>query len=89
MNYLLKQYQPRQLLFVDGWIGKGAILDELRQAVEAYEGVSPDLAVAADPANVTALWYARGHSDTELLPELYCVRTGEPDCFAGGYHRSE
>ena len=47
MNYLLKQYQPRQLLFVDGWIGKGAILDELRQAVEAYEGVSPELAAVS------------------------------------------
>ncbi len=31
MKYLLKRYQPAQLLFVDGWIGKGAILDELRQ----------------------------------------------------------
>lgn len=75
MNYLLKQYQPRQLLFVDGWIGKGAILDELRQAVEAYEGVSPELAVAADPANVTALC---GTHEDILIPSscLNCTVSG-------------
>ncbi len=75
MNYLLKQYQPRQLLFVDGWIGKGAILDELRQAVEAYEGVSPELAVAADPANVTALC---GPHEDILIPSscLNCTVSG-------------
>ena len=75
MNYLIKQYQPRQLLFVDGWIGKGAILDELRQAVEAYEGVSPELAVAADPANVTALC---GTHEDILIPSscLNCTVSG-------------
>lgn len=75
MNYLLKQYQPRQLLFVDGWIGKGAILDELRQAVEAYGGVSPELAVAADPANVTALC---GTHEDILIPSscLNCTVSG-------------
>ena len=55
MQYLLGKYSPRQLLFVDGWIGKGAIQGELRKAVQAYEGVSPEIAVAADPANVTEL----------------------------------
>ncbi len=55
MNYLLKQYKPKQLLFVDGWIGKGAILNELRKNIAEYEGVSDDIAVLADPANVTEL----------------------------------
>ena len=55
MKHLLKKYKPEQLLFVDGWIGKGAILNELRKDLEAYEGVSPELAVIADPANVTEL----------------------------------
>ena len=31
MKYLLQRYQPGQLLFVDGWIGKGAISDELKK----------------------------------------------------------
>ncbi len=55
MQYLLKKYKPQQLLFVDGWIGKGAILNELKKDMAAYEGVSADIAVIADPANVTEL----------------------------------
>ena len=55
MQYLLKRYQPKQLLFVDGWIGKGAILNELKRDMTAYQGVSSELAVLADPANVTEL----------------------------------
>ena len=55
MKFLLGKYRPEQLLFVDGWIGKGAILNELKKDIEAYEGVSSDIAVIADPANVTEL----------------------------------
>ena len=55
MKYLLDRYRPEQLLFVDGWIGKGAILGELKKELKRYEGVSPELAVAADPANMTGL----------------------------------
>ncbi len=55
MRYLLDRYLPGQLLFVDGWIGKGAILKELEKAVEAYSHVSPEIAVVADPAGVTEL----------------------------------
>lgn len=75
MKYLLKRYQPAQLLFVDGWIGKGAILDELRQDVKAYEGVSPEIAVVADPANVTALC---GTHEDILIPSscLNCTVSG-------------
>ena len=75
MKYLLKQYQPRQLLFVDGWIGKGAILEELRQDVKAYEGVSPEIAVVADPANVTSLC---GTHEDILIPSscLNCTVSG-------------
>ena len=55
MKYLLDRYEPEQLLFIDGWIGKGAILNELKKDIAAYEGVSSDIAVVADPANVTEL----------------------------------
>lgn len=55
MKYLTECYRPEQILFVDGWIGKGAILGELKQAVSGYPGVSPELAVVADPANMTKL----------------------------------
>lgn len=55
MKYLLNRHNPGQLLFVDGWIGKGAILNELEKDVAVYEGVSSEIAVVADPANVTKL----------------------------------
>ena len=55
MKFLLGKYRPEQLLFVDGWIGKGAILNELKKDIEAYKGVSSDIAGIADPANVTEL----------------------------------
>lgn len=65
MKYLLSKYKPDQLLFVDGWIGKGAILNELKKDISAYEGVSADIAVVADPANVTELC---GTHDDILIP---------------------
>ena len=65
MQYLLDKYKPEQLLFVDGWIGKGAILNELKKDIAVYEGVSDDIAVLADPANVTELC---GTHDDILIP---------------------
>lgn len=53
--HILKLHRPEDVLFVDGWIGKGAILTELEKSVKPFPGLSPELAVLADPANVTAL----------------------------------
>ncbi len=55
MQYLLERHAPEQILFLDGWIGKGAIYRELKKELAAYPGVSPDIAVIADPANITEL----------------------------------
>lgn len=55
MKYLLARHNPTQLLFVDGWIGKGAIYNELKKDIALYDGVSPEIAVLADPANITEL----------------------------------
>lgn len=75
MKYLLDRYEPQQLLFVDGWIGKGAILRELEKDIAMYEGVSPEIAVIADPANVTELC---GTHDDILIPSscLNCTVSG-------------
>ena len=75
MKFLLQHYQPQQLLFVDGWIGKGAILKELKKELAAYPGVSTDIAVAADPANVTELC---GTHEDLLIPSscLNCTVSG-------------
>ncbi|MCI8426721.1 MAG: cysteine protease StiP family protein [Lachnospira sp.] len=75
MRYLLKQYHPQQLLFVDGWIGKGAIFNELKNAIKGYSQVSSDIAVVADPANITGLC---GTHEDILIPSscLNCTISG-------------
>lgn len=75
MQYLLNLYQPEQLVFVDGWIGKGAILKELKKELAAYPGVSQEIAVVADPANVTR--FCGTHEDL-LIPSscLNCTVSG-------------
>lgn len=55
VRYLLERHRAEDLLFVDGWIGKGAILSELEKETAAFLGVSPELAVLADPAGMTEL----------------------------------
>ncbi len=55
MHYLLDKYRADRIQFVDGWIGKGAIYRELAKEMENYPGVSPILAVLADPAGITPL----------------------------------
>lgn len=52
MGYILAHHRPETVQFVDGWTGKGAIQRELDQAMGAYPGVSPGLAVLSDPAFV-------------------------------------
>ncbi len=75
MRYLLSRYAPEQLRFVDGWTGKGAIYRELQKELAAYPGVSPDLAVLSDPANLTPL--CGTHMDL-LIPSscLNCTVSG-------------
>lgn len=75
MKFLLRRYQPQNLLFVDGWIGKGAILKELQKELAAYPGVSDEIAVVADPANVTDLC---GTHEDILIPSscLNCTVSG-------------
>ena len=55
MKYMLERHKAEQLMFVDGWIGKGAILTELQKDIAPYSGVSSEIAVVADPANVTEI----------------------------------
>lgn len=75
MKYMLAKHTPETLLFVDGWIGKGAILGELQKEVARYDGVSSDIAVLADPANVTDLC---GTHEDILIPSscLNCTVSG-------------
>ncbi len=51
LRYLAERYNPADVVFVDGWTGKGAIAVELAQAIEQARSIgafSPELAVLAD-----------------------------------------
>lgn len=55
IHYILDRHQTKSVRFVDGWIGKGAIQRELKQALKPYPELNPTLAVLSDPANITDL----------------------------------
>ena len=65
LDYIIEKHGAKRILFVDGWIGKGAILGELKKELADYPEVSSDIAVIADPANVTELC---GTHDDILIP---------------------
>ncbi|MFG3257799.1 phosphoribosyltransferase [Streptomyces sp. NPDC048172] len=51
LRYLAAHHDPADVVFVDGWTGKGAITRELAEAVEEFPGFDPELAVLADPGS--------------------------------------
>ncbi len=55
LRYIIDRHGAENIQFVDGWVGKGAIFNELKEALSDFEGVSYELAVLADPANITDL----------------------------------
>ncbi len=65
VDYILKRHPSESLQFIDGWIGKGAILGQLREALKDYPRLSPELGVLSDPAGLTDL--CGSHEDI-LIP---------------------
>lgn len=67
MNYILSKHNAKDIVFVDGWVGKGAINRALAEAVAKLnvEDLSPELAVLSDPAYETKLC---GTRDDFLIP---------------------
>lgn len=56
MRYILERHTPAEIVFVDGWTGKGAITRELvASLMDSDMGVEPFLAVVADPAGCASL----------------------------------
>lgn len=55
MKYILERHKAEAIQFIDGWTGKGAILNTLEKELTDFSNVSPELAVLADPANITTL----------------------------------
>jgi hypothetical protein len=67
MNYIISKHNANDIVFVDGWIGKGAINHVLADAVSKLNitDLSPELAVLSDPAFETNLY---GTRDDFLIP---------------------
>lgn len=75
MKYVLSKHTAQNLIFVDGWIGKGAILEELKKELVDFPEVDAEIAVLADPANLTELC---GTHEDILIPSscLNCTVCG-------------
>lgn len=55
LSYIIKRHSVSEIQFIDGWSGKGAIINALKQALVGYDGISPELALLSDPANLSEL----------------------------------
>ncbi|MGZ9930767.1 phosphoribosyltransferase [Streptomyces sp. NC-S4] len=51
LRWLAAHHDPADIVFVDGWTGKGAITRELREALAGFEGFNPEIVVLADPGS--------------------------------------
>lgn len=74
LRYLAAQHEPTDVMFVDGWTGKGAIVRELAAAVDRVNlslglppagGFGTDLAVLADPGHCVEIF---GTREDYLIP---------------------
>jgi hypothetical protein len=64
LDSITSRHDPRDVVFVDGWTGKGAIVTELDSALDTYEAdggprLPRDLAVVADPGHCATLFGTR------------------------------
>ncbi|MEW1831729.1 phosphoribosyltransferase [Streptomyces sp. NPDC088196] len=65
LRWLAAHHDPADVVFVDGWTGKGAITRELTDAVREFEesdgitGFDPEIAVLADPGSCVKTYGTR------------------------------
>ncbi len=70
LRWLAAHHDPADVVFVDGWTGKGAIVRELTAALDEHAGATghrfdPELAVLADPGHCVRTY---GTRDDFLIP---------------------
>ncbi|EYT80863.1 phosphoribosyltransferase, partial [Streptomyces sp. Tu 6176] len=71
LRWLAAHHDPADVVFVDGWTGKGAITRELADAIARFEeqggapGFDPEIAVLADPGACVRTY---GTRDDFLIP---------------------
>ncbi|WP_406335798.1 phosphoribosyltransferase [Streptomyces zaomyceticus] len=65
LRWIAAHHEPADVVFVDGWTGKGAITRELADAVKEFEategitGFDPEIAVLADPGSCVRTYGTR------------------------------
>ncbi|MER5981573.1 phosphoribosyltransferase [Streptomyces sp. NPDC001787] len=59
LRWLAAHHDPADVVFVDGWTGKGAITRELAAALAGFEGFDPEIAVLADPGGCVRTYGTR------------------------------
>ncbi|MFJ8779312.1 phosphoribosyltransferase [Streptomyces sp. NPDC102476] len=65
LRWLAAHHDPADVVFVDGWTGKGAITRELTEAIKQFEaeggsaGFDPEIAVLADPGSCVKTYGTR------------------------------
>ncbi|MEU7114977.1 phosphoribosyltransferase domain-containing protein [Streptomyces sp. NPDC046182] len=65
LRWLAAHHDPADVVFVDGWTGKGAITRELAEAIKEFEraegitGFDPEIAVLADPGSCVRTYGTR------------------------------
>ncbi|QDY80862.1 phosphoribosyltransferase [Streptomyces qinzhouensis] len=59
LRWLRDHHDPADVVFVDGWTGKGAITRELAAAIGEFEGFDPRIAVLADPGSCVSTYGTR------------------------------
>ncbi|MGW0777116.1 phosphoribosyltransferase [Streptomyces sp. NPDC002835] len=59
LRWLAEHHDPADVVFVDGWTGKGAITRELADALREFPGFDPEIAVLADPGGCVRTYGTR------------------------------
>lgn len=85
LKYILNRQNPETIQFVDGWIGKGAILKELTNELCDYPEIDNELAVVSDPANLTDLC---GTHEDFLIPSS-CLNATVTGLISRTFHRKD
>ncbi|HYG48956.1 MAG TPA: cysteine protease StiP family protein [Allosphingosinicella sp.] len=76
LAHIAARHDPSDVVFVDGWTGKGAIAGELHRSLAGCPlGFRPWLAVIADPA---------GRADLAATEEDYLIPSGLLNCVVSG-----
>jgi hypothetical protein len=76
LRFIADRHDPRDVLFVDGWTGKGTITHELQRSLaDRPMGFAPCLAVVADPA---------GCADLAPSDEDYLIPSGLLNAIVSG-----